>query len=186
MTKEAFTLLETLLSIILISFIFLFLFIIVINLFNLNTFLVLGLGNEGKVLLVLKTMEKEMLSMENSHLGAYPLEEASSTRIVFYSDIDGDGLIEKIIYYLEGDSFKKGIIKPSGQPLTYSSSNLVTSTLLTSLEPNQKIFTFYDKFFQETQNIHLIKTIKISFRIKKGKEIFEYYTIISPRNLIYK
>jgi Tfp pilus assembly protein PilW len=49
---------------------------------------------------------------------------AADNQLVFYSDIDGDGLAEKVRYYLDGTSLRMATVDPntSTTPPTYSST----------------------------------------------------------------
>lgn len=180
---KAFTLLETALSISILIFIFFSLFFLVINVSNLSSFSLLQTGTEGRVLLNLKIMEKELKSMETSNLGGYPIEEASSTKIVFYSDIDNDNLIEKISYSLIEEKLEKKVIKPTGNPLTYNENFAQISYVLDNLITPQKLFSFYDNNFEETNDISKIRLIKIDIKINQGRKIFSSYLFVAPRNL---
>ncbi len=72
----------------------------------------------------LKTIVVELRGTSPSSLGAYPLAQVATSSLIFFSNIDADNLKERVRYFLQGSELKRGIIKPSGNPLTY---NLVTS-----------------------------------------------------------
>lgn len=47
-----------------------------------------------------ETMVKEIRMARSGENGAYPLEKAADKELVFYSDIDGDGKVERVRYFL--------------------------------------------------------------------------------------
>lgn len=68
-----------------------------------------------------------------SALGAYPIVQASSTSITFYADNDNDGVEEQIRFFLSGTNFRKGVVVPTGNPLTYNQNNEVVTTIVSNV-----------------------------------------------------
>ena len=66
---------------------------------------------------------KEVRNAASSDNGGYPLESLGDQEIIFYSDYDYDGSVERIRYTLSGTQFIKGIIEPSGNPVVYDTSS---------------------------------------------------------------
>lgn len=52
--------------------------------------------------------------------GSYPVESAATDSFTFYSDIDKDMDVERVRLFLDGTTFKRGVTKPAGTPVTYS------------------------------------------------------------------
>lgn len=76
------------------------------------------------------TMEKELREANYSDNGDYPIIEAESQSITFYSDLDSDKSVEKLRYYLDGTNLIKGVTQPSGsQPVQYLASDEATTTI---------------------------------------------------------
>ncbi len=63
---------------------------------------------------------------ETSSIGAFPISEASTSSLTFYANIDKDVLRERIHYWVQGTELKRGVLKPSGNPLSYVGSEQVT------------------------------------------------------------
>lgn len=66
---------------------------------------------------------REIRTAQISESGSYPLELAQDAQVVFYTDIDFDGVVERVRYFLAGSNFSRGIIEPTGQPATYPSGD---------------------------------------------------------------
>lgn len=75
------------------------------------------------------SMTKEIREADFSDLGSYPIASATNQSLIFYSNVDTDDAVEKVRYYLENTNFKKGVTKPSGNPLSYASGTEVTSVI---------------------------------------------------------
>lgn len=94
---------------------------------------------------ILRQIIGELRSAAPAQTGAYLLGAAATNTITFYSDIDSDGLRERTRYFLSGTDFKKGVIKPTGQPYTYDVSNEQIKTVATNvINATTSIFSFYD------------------------------------------
>ncbi|MEZ4156544.1 MAG: prepilin-type N-terminal cleavage/methylation domain-containing protein [Candidatus Paceibacterota bacterium] len=128
----------------------------------------------------LQVMIPEIRSAGQSNVGGYAIEQASSTSVTFYSDIDSDGVFERIRYFLDTDNaFKKGIIEPTGQPLVYATSSEVVRTVIDELSMgSEPVFRYYDITATSTNSTELpspidvleIKTIRIQLLFDEGDE----------------
>lgn len=99
---------------------------------------------EQEIRLTLARMIPEIRSAAQSNIGNYPIESATQTSFVFFSDIDSDGLFERVRYFLNGTTFQKGVIKPSGNPLTYNPANEIIVDVIHNIVLGYDIFHYYD------------------------------------------
>lgn len=130
-------------------------------------------------------MVTDLRSMGPSSVGAYPIESASTSSIVFFSDVDENGVFDRVRYFLATSTatsgvkvVKKGIIKPIGNPYVYVASSEIVSTVVqnvvTSTEP---LFQYYASTFTGSE-ASLTSPIDIpSVRILK----ITVYADLSPR-----
>jgi prepilin-type N-terminal cleavage/methylation domain-containing protein len=94
---------------------------------------------------IVNTLARELRTAKPADTGAYLLETAEDQKIVFYSDIDFDGQTEKVRYQLSGNLLSKGVIKPSGSPISYPAENEKVKTLTALIQNGQKpIFYYYN------------------------------------------
>ncbi|MCK9379182.1 MAG: prepilin-type N-terminal cleavage/methylation domain-containing protein [Candidatus Moranbacteria bacterium] len=79
--------------------------------------------------------------------GSYPIISANENEFVFYSDIDKDGLTERVHYYREANSLKVGITDPAGAPPVYPSGdqNVQTIANYVANDATHPIFSYYDE-----------------------------------------
>ena len=93
-----------------------------------------------------ETAIREIRQAKIADDGSYPIELADDNQLIFYSDIDADGETERIRYFLDGNTFKKGIIKPTGSPISYPSSQEQIEIISRYINnpTSSPIFTYYN------------------------------------------
>jgi type II secretory pathway pseudopilin PulG len=145
---------------------------------------------------LLKVIMKEIRSITPSANGAYPIESVSTSSIVFYSDSNGDGIVEKYTYTLIGSSLFKAVIIPTGTPAVYNIASQSTTTLVTNIRNGSSLpmFQYYDENFDGSTSeltypisIPLIRTIKVTLNLdvdpNRSPLPLSYSSIIQLRNL---
>ena len=111
--------------------------------------------------------------MQQSANGAYPIAAAGTSSITFFSDTDKDGTEEQVRYYLASSTLYRGIVKPSGSPLTYSGSEtrrvLATGLRNSSTTP---VFEYFDGSYAGTSTpmtyplaITSVRLVKVNLTI---------------------
>lgn len=102
----------------------------------------LSTQNEGRK--IIQDFINELRSANYSSIGAYPLLTVDPQEIIFYSNIDTDTYREQVRYFLDNDILKKGVIKPTGTPLSYSSGNEVITEIVHDIgNGSDPIFYYY-------------------------------------------
>ena len=103
---------------------------------------------------VVKDMTATIRIAAPSSLGAYPLASVSSSSLTFYADTDDDGLAERVRYFVASSTLRKGVIKPSGSPLSYNSANEKISYLIDNVltATSTPLFSYYDKNYSGTSS----------------------------------
>jgi len=140
-------------------------------------------------------MSSEIRTMSPSNSGAYAISGASTSTLTFYTNTDSDSLQEKVRYFLVDKTLKKGVIKPSGDPLTYNPSNETIKELAHDIaNGSTPIFSYYDTNYDGTSDpltepvtIADIRLIKIEIIIDndplKSPGPFSMTTQVSIRNI---
>jgi hypothetical protein len=102
-----------------------------------------SMSEEADALKFINTWASEVRSMQPGETGAYPIVTSATNSMIFYSDYDGDGTIERIHYYRSGNTLKKGIIEPTVNPPAYHGTEVSVDEVhdLSGLAP---IFEYYD------------------------------------------
>ena len=163
------------------------------NVWIFNSFLGSKLANVASGKQIIKSFSAEVRSASAADTGAYTIGQAAASSFTFYSNIDSDGLKEKVRYFLNGTTLQKGVIKPTGSPLTYNPANETISTLATAVT-NTSIFSYYDKNYDGTSaplatpvNIPSIRLVKITVTLDQDQNRsptpMTFSTQVSVRNL---
>ncbi|HRH26565.1 MAG TPA: prepilin-type N-terminal cleavage/methylation domain-containing protein [Parcubacteria group bacterium] len=171
MYKKGFTIIEFIISIAILSLLTYTVSTFQRDVFSLSTNLQSSLNAQLEARHLIKTMVSELRKVTPSANGAYPIELASSTGITFYSDINDNGTVEKVRYYLHNKTIRKGVITPTGNPPVYNSGSEVTTTLLNYVLASSTlpIFQYYTSNYSGTTspismppNISTIRLVKIT------------------------
>lgn len=103
---------------------------------------------------ILKTILKELRETSPGADGSYPLINTGSTTLSFFSDIDNDGLPERVTYSLIGTTMYRAVIKPSGNPASYSFANQSTTTLIFNVVNGNSLpsFEYFDTNYTGTSS----------------------------------
>lgn len=90
---------------------------------------------------------------EDSSIGSYSIAAASSTEFIFYANIDDDASRERIRLFLDGELFRRGVIHPTGTPLSYDTTeDIVTlADAVKNIEEGTDTFLYYDASYTGTE-----------------------------------
>lgn len=147
--KSGFTLVETLVTVFVFSLIVAAMATFQTDVFQLNRYIQTGLNNQSEAKKLIKPFVNEVRSATPSNLGSYPLETVEPDEFSFYTDIDGDGLKEKVRYFLDGTDFQKGVISPDPVNFSYDPADEEIVKVIRDILP-QQIFYYYDSNYDGT------------------------------------
>ena len=126
------------------------------NIFIFNDDIRSDFSSDEQARLIIRPMADEIRSASPSNLGAYPIVQAGTSTFTFYSDINNDGLKEEISYFISGNSLKKSVIVPSGNPYVYNpasqSVTTVVANLANSSSSTMPVFQYYDDSYTGTSS----------------------------------
>ena len=136
---------------------------------------------------------KEIREMQTASNGAYNIESAAASELIFYANTDTDDERERVRLTLSGNDLIKGIIQPVGSPAAYP-SNSETTTVIAQYIRNNNIFSYYDQNFTGTENpltlpvsagsVRLIRFfLSIDLDTNRPPAAFDLSTNIALRNL---
>lgn len=127
----------------------------------------------------LKKLTAELRAAESSATGGFLLEVAASTSLIFFSDPDNDEIRERLRYFIEDRSLKRGLTKPSGNPPTYVASDEKIETLIADLLTASSTFIYFGNDYDGTaSSTSLIEPIDVQM-VKMARFVF---VIQSPSN----
>jgi len=166
------------------------------NLDTLQNFVGQKLQSRQDIDQTIQIIETEIRSSGPSSLGAYAIESAGTSSFAFFSDIDKDGLFERVRYFLSTSTVQRGIIKPAGNPLVYATSSEVITTAVASVIPSTStpLFAYYDASYTGTQSamaypldVTAIRVVKFSvyadIKASSSPKAEFFTTTVTVRNL---
>jgi len=171
MKQRGFTLIETIITM---SIFVVLVFIIssaLNDIFVNSSQQMLSMGNIDQARTVLNMFTNEIRNSMTGSDGSYPLNQASDNQIVFYSNFGTNSTtVKRIRYYILNNTLYKGIVLPTGSPLTYNLSsesiNIVMTNLSNGIFP---AFYYYDGNYNGTTsalsqpvNINQVRFVKIN------------------------
>jgi hypothetical protein len=191
--KQGFTIIEIFVAIFIFTLIGIALVRFQIDIFSLNKYTGSNLVAQESARQILKNFTVEVRSMSPSNAGSYYIDQAATSSLTFYSNIDSDSDVEKIRYFLSGTTFYKGVINPTGA--TYNPTDEKIIKLANGIaNATTSIFNYYDTNYDGTSpplsqpvNISSIRLIKINLIIDedilKSPGPLYMTTQVSIRNL---
>lgn len=143
----------------------------------------------------LKDMTMLMREISSASDGSYALSQTVENSFVFYADSNGDGLKERVRYFLDGATLKKGTITPVGSPSLYDPAQEIVREIVHDVSNGtQPVFQYYDTSYNgstpplafpvSVESVRLVKvTLIIDRNAQKLPEPFTLSTQITLRNL---
>jgi prepilin-type N-terminal cleavage/methylation domain-containing protein len=173
--QRGFTVVEMIIVIFILSLISIVIVSFQVDLFSLNKISGDNIVVQEEARQVLKSLTAEARGMAPSSMGAYALADIGTSTVTFYTNTDSDSLQERVRYFLVGKILKKGVIKPTGTPLVYNTSNEVVREMVHDIaNGTTSIFSFYDTSYDGTSpalsepiNLPSIRLIKVNLIIDR-------------------
>lgn len=154
-TMKGFTIIEVLVSVAIITLLTGGIVTLQRNILMNSKVLQSSMSAQHQIRKTLDAFSSEMRSATMSAGGAYAIESAGTSSVVFFSNIDTDSSIERVRYFYATSSktsttynvLKKGITKPIGT--VYDTSNERISTVVNDVKNGTvtPIFTYFDSSY---------------------------------------
>lgn len=187
-TKKGFTLIEIVIAGAIMAGLGLMLFSFQKDLFVNNTFVQNSLIAESEARGALRRAIAEIRAANTSNDGSYAFSLAESNALTFFSDVNDDGLRERIRYYVASSSLMRGMTKPSGSPYVYDEAdekvtlavrNLVNST-------SSPIFSYYDKNYSGSSSPLSLPVDIVEIRLIGMEIVIDADPVRSPKQMRFE
>ena len=150
--------------------------------------------NDGRR--VVQNVVDALRKAEESSVGGYAIATAEDYNLIFYANIDDDSMRERIHFWLDDATIKRGILKPSGNPISYSGVEDVVEIAhyVVNIEENDPLFLYYDESYSGTEasleqpvDIPDIRVIRVQLELEKDPtetpEPLHIESMVQVRNL---
>jgi prepilin-type N-terminal cleavage/methylation domain-containing protein len=148
--QKGFTLVETIFAISIFSLIIVALGAFQRDVFFFNDVLQIGLNNVTEARKVLRPFVGEVRKAQPSNTGSSSIENAEQKSFTFYTDTNGDGTRERVRYFIDGNTFKKGVVIPTGDPFTYNISDEKIVSVVNDVIYDDTNFSYFDSNYNGT------------------------------------
>lgn len=132
-------------------------------------------GNVDQARRVLANFTNEIRNAAAGSDGSYQLNQAGDSQIIFYTTYKATGgVVYRIRYFLSGTSLFKGVVTPTGSPLSYNlGSEVITQVQANLSNGSTPVFYYYDDTYSGTTsalaqpvNVTQVKFVKINLIVK--------------------
>jgi len=105
-----------------------------------------SMSNIDQARSVLVLLTNEIRNATTGSDGSYPLNQAGDSQIIFFSNYKtNNSVVERIHYYFSGNTLYKGIVLPTGNPLSYNLSSESIRVVATGISNGSSpLFYYYD------------------------------------------
>ncbi len=184
--KKGFTLVELLVGLGIISMLIVVASTFQRDIFFLNNNIQSNLNAQLEARHVIKIMIAELRKSTPSATGSYAIESASSTAVVFYTDVGDNGSVDRVRYFESGPVIRKGVTTPVGSPPSYNLNNEVVTTLVKSVISSSTLpfFQYFTSSYAGTSSPLTYPLAIASVRLVKVNVIIDTDPNRSPIPLI--
>ncbi|MHB8651621.1 MAG: PulJ/GspJ family protein [Minisyncoccota bacterium] len=147
-----------------------------------------SLDNVYQATMISSNFVNQLRSASYGNDGSYPLNQAGDTQVIFYSGLGGSGTtVQRIRYYLSGSTLYKGVVVPTGSPLSYNLGSETVSVVVTNLSTGgSPLFAYYDGAYDgstsplaQPVNVNQVKFVNMNLPILKNTELSTNTIVVS-------
>ena len=133
---------------------------------------VISMSNIDQARSVLSTFTNEIRNSVTGVDGSYPINQAGNSQIIFFSNYrTSNSVVQRIRYYISGNTLYKAIVLPSGNSYNLSSES-VKSVATGISNGNTPLFYYFDGNYNgktsalsQPVNINQIRFVKINLLV---------------------
>lgn len=123
---------------------------------------------------ILRKFANELRTAQASANGSFALAEVGDNALTFFSDVDKDGTIEQVRYYMSGTDLLRSTIEPSGVPAVYTATPVVVTLIRNLMNGGTPVFTYFDANYSgsgsalsQPVNANTVRLVKINLVIEQ-------------------
>jgi prepilin-type N-terminal cleavage/methylation domain-containing protein len=162
-TTAGFTLIETLITVFVSS-------MLAVGVIALVSSILTSSGKQGTLLYsadqarrVSFQIKQELRNAYTSSVGSYAITTANAQELIFYTDTDGDVGMERVRYFIQNGSLRRGVVDPSGNPLAYNFGSEVVRDIQGGVANQANpLFYYYDDTYDGTAENFLAQPVDVT------------------------
>lgn len=145
-TSRAFTLVETMVVIAILSVVGIALMGMITYVYKTNTFIFQQSTATDNARRGIEYALENLREATYGADGSYPIATAATSTVTFYADVDNDGTVEMIRYYLTNGTLYRGVTNPGGTPPSYTGQTEATTIVANYVQNSTTtpVFHYYD------------------------------------------
>ena len=178
MKNKGFTLLESIMSVAIMVAIVFAATLLAKDVLSTNQSAVQSLSAQSDTRRAIKSWIAELRTATPSATGAYTIESASTSSLVFFADLDSDNRSERIRYFISTStrSFNRGVVSPTGSPPSYVLSGESVITMVSDMVQGTStpVFEYFDTNYAGTSSpmtypldVSMIRLIRVNISVDK-------------------
>ena len=197
MKNKGFTLIEVVISVSIFAVLFFVATNMMVSVFQNPQNEITSIDNIDQAKGVASTFVNELRAASVGNDGSYDLNQTADNQIIFYSNLGCAGtVVNRIRYYLSGNTLYKGVTIPTGSPLSYNLSSEIVTPVITALSNGSApAFYYYDGTYNgsgntlsQPVNISQVRYVQINLLVKNqisnnDKSVFPITAGSTIRNL---
>jgi type II secretory pathway pseudopilin PulG len=130
--------------------------------------------NDGRK--VLQNVVDLVRRAEESNIGGFPIESATTSSLVFFANADADVDRERVRFFLSGKTLFRGITQPSGNPPRYTGTEELVELAhnVANISEKVNLFEYFDENYSGTSTSLVspidpvrIRMVKVSIELEK-------------------
>ncbi len=172
-SQKGFTILELLVAVSIFGGLAILVALLFSDVFSGSKQQLLAVDNVEQSRLVASQFLNEMRNATTGVSGEYSLGQAGDQQIIFYSKTTGTSTVNRIRYYVSGTKLYKGVVIPTGNPLTYNLGSEVVKVAQNDLTNGTgQVFTYYGDTYSGSENsltqpinLTAVKFVKINLTV---------------------
>ena len=195
--SSGFTLIEVIIAISIFVVLLFAVIDLLLGVFNNPQQQIISLDRIDQARMVANNFSNELRNARIGNDGSYPITQATNSQIVFYSSYGATSpAIKRIRYYILNNNLYKGVVIPTGNPLTYNLSSESVTQLVEGLGNGATpIFYYYTGDYNgsggalsEPINVNQVKFVKINLMVPRettaqSTDTFSINAGVNIRNL---
>lgn len=192
MKRTAFTLIETLVVLSIMTIVGLAVQTMIQRFYIGNAYVLQGTAAVNSARTGVTTLSSNLREMTYGDDGAYPLAQAATSSVTFYADVDKDGGVERVRVYVIAKTLYRVVTNATSSPPSYTGQTPATTTIATYVSngTSTPLFQYFNESGTEltgvinTSDVASVRTtLMVDINPQRAPDIYTLTQSATLRNL---